>query len=164
MSDIVILNGKVQHSITLDPGVWIFDDRKKRLDDFFLEENEQEDSLTVYKKNIGKQWDKELQEGSTPQEDREKLFVHKKDISGDWGIPFQPFLKNASPLETATKVTCHLQSDEKISLPLDFAKECILCFALDGKPIREQGPIHLLYKDGSNRKNPIVGVIRFEIE
>ncbi|MDN8677450.1 peptidyl-prolyl cis-trans isomerase, partial [Staphylococcus aureus] len=32
MSDIIMLTGKVNFTITLDPGVWIFDDRKVDLD------------------------------------------------------------------------------------------------------------------------------------
>jgi len=164
MNDIVLITGKVKYSITLDPGVWIFDDRKKRLKEFFQIQDKPIDPLTAYQQKIGQQWDKELQEGSTPSADREKLFVQKKDISGDWGISFRPFLENASPLETASFVVCHLQSGDNIAIPLDQAKESILCFALDGQPIREQGPIHLLYKDGSNRHDPIKGIIYFELK
>lgn len=164
MSNIVLITGNVKHSITLDPGVWIFDDRKKRLDEFFQEQEELIDPLTAYQQKMGQQWDKELQEGATPNADREKLFVQKKDISGDWGIPFHPFLQNASPSDTATTVLCHLQSGQCISLTLQQAKESILCFALDGKPIREQGPIHLLFKNGENRLDPIKGIIRFELQ
>lgn len=164
MSDIVLITGKVKHKITLDPGVWIFDDRKKRLDDFFLGEEHLENSLTLYQQKMGLQWDQELQEGSTPEVDREKLFVHKKDISGDWGIAFEPFLENATPLDTASSVICHLQSGEAVMLPLSQAKESILCFARNGKPIRENGPIQLIYKDGSNRHQPIQGIVCFELQ
>ncbi|KPD01293.1 hypothetical protein LR69_00450 [Geobacillus sp. BCO2] len=49
MNDIIVLTGKVKFRITLDPGVWIFDDRKVDMDAYFSEpapqptEAEQED-------------------------------------------------------------------------------------------------------------------------
>lgn len=162
MSDVILITGNVHHTITLDPGVWIFDDRKKRMDEFFHSEPEEDEAL-AYQKSIGKQWDKELSEGAAPPKENEPLFVHKKDISGDWGIPFAPFLANAKPKETASTVICHLSSEEKITLSLQEASNSILCFALDGKPIRETGPVHLIYGDGSNREQPIKGIVKFEI-
>lgn len=38
-----------------------------------------------------------------------------------------------------------------------------LLFALDGKPLTEDGPVHLLFKDGSNKDNPIKGVTKIKI-
>lgn len=35
MNDIIVLTGKVKFTITLDPGVWIFDDRKVDMDAYF---------------------------------------------------------------------------------------------------------------------------------
>ncbi|MEW9672824.1 peptidyl-prolyl cis-trans isomerase [Ammoniphilus sp. 3BR4] len=165
MADVVLIKGKVQHGITLDPGVWIFDDRKKRLEEFFKAE-EQEDEAAAYQRTIGQLWDKELREGAAlPDPEREKqLFVQKKDISGDWAVPFKPFLRNAHPLEDATTVVCHLESGEQVELDIETAMESILCFALDGKPIRSEGPFHLLFADGSNRNNPIKGIQQIEVK
>ncbi|RXT13621.1 peptidyl-prolyl cis-trans isomerase [Ammoniphilus sp. CFH 90114] len=165
MSDIILIKGKVQHGITLDPSVWIFDDRKKRLDEFFvLDVKEDED--TAYQRSIGQQWDKELSEGAAlPNPEKEKqLFVQKKDISGDWAVPFKPFLQNAQPIEGASAVICHLESGEHVELDLQTAMDSILCFARDGKPIRQEGPVHLLFADGSNRNEPIKGIQQFEVK
>lgn len=162
MSDVILITGNVYHTITLDPGVWIFDDRKKRLDEFF-KSHPVEDEALAYQEKIGKLWDKELSEGFVPTKESEQLFVHKKDISGDWGIPFAPFLANAKPKDTSSSVICHLSSTEQITLSMQEALGSILCFALDGKPIRENGPIHLIYGDGSNQEQPIKGIINFEI-
>lgn len=162
MSDVILINGNVEHTITLDPSVWIFDDRKKRIDEFF-QAPEEEDEALAYQKRIAKQWDKAVSEGFEPPKENEQLFIHKKDISGDWGIPLAPFLANAKPKDTASTIICHLSSEEKITLPLQKVSESIACFALNGKPIRENGPIHLIYADGSNREQPIKGIVRFEI-
>ena len=35
MNSIVPIKGNVQHAITMDPSVWIFDDRRIDLEDFF---------------------------------------------------------------------------------------------------------------------------------
>jgi hypothetical protein len=164
MSDIIQIFGRVKHSITLDPSVWIFDDRKKKLEEFF-ESTDEEDEQATYVEHVAKQWDKELTEGAAPTTKSENLFVHKKDISGDWAIPFRPFLQNATPLEDSQTVICHLQNGEKVTMPLDSARESILCFALDGRPIRgTDGPVYLLNRDGSNRTNPIKGIQSFEVE
>ena len=41
MENIILVNGKVKFSITLDPSVWIFDDRKLDLTTFFDEKKEE---------------------------------------------------------------------------------------------------------------------------
>ena len=41
MENIILVNGKVKFSITLDPSVWIFDERKLELTTFFDEKKEQ---------------------------------------------------------------------------------------------------------------------------
>ncbi|HJV46956.1 MAG TPA: peptidyl-prolyl cis-trans isomerase [Bacillota bacterium] len=164
MSEIVQILGNVKHPITLDPNLWIFDDRKKRLPEFF-NGKKQEDEQTIYAENMARLWEKSLEEGVAPTTQSEALFVHKKDISGDWGIPFRPFLNNAIPTENASKVMCFLSTKEKIEIPLTVALESILCFAIDGQPISgEDGPIHLYYGDGSNRDHPINGIQSFEIK
>ena len=40
MENIILLSGKVKYSITLDPTVWIFDDRKVDLSTYFSATNE----------------------------------------------------------------------------------------------------------------------------
>ncbi len=163
MSDVILVKGKVKHAITLDPGVWIFDDRKKHLEEFFKQDQLEDESL-AYQRKMGELWDKELREGATPASENKPMFIEKKDISGDWGMLFEPFLNNATPLDDATHVICHLLSGDSIELPLEKAKQSILCFALDGKPIREEGPVHLLFPDGSNRDEPIRGIEIFEVK
>jgi hypothetical protein len=39
----------------------------------------------------------------------------------------------------------------------------LMCFAKDGKPIREGGPVLLYLADGSNRHAPIDGITGLEL-
>lgn len=160
MDNIVLVKGNVNYTITLDPGVWIFDDRKKRLNEFFEQEVEVKEDQD-YAEKAAKQWDETMKNGVTP---KRESFVEKKDISGDWGIPFYPFLMNAEPNPSATQVVCQLASGESVALDMKQAKESIICFALDGRTIREDGPIHLYFADGSNRNQPIKGIVVFEVK
>ena len=66
MESIAQIKGNVKYSITLDPSVWLFDDRKKRLEDFFIHSEIEEDQLEAYTKAASEHWDREVTEGSTP--------------------------------------------------------------------------------------------------
>jgi hypothetical protein len=165
VANVITVNGNVKFPITLDPSVWIFDDRKFKMEDFFANLGEEkteshEDELM----KIGQRWDRELTEGVIPTKQSEKLFVEKKKIVGDYGMNLQPFIKNAEPGSDASRLVCCLQNGEEVPLSLDEAYDAVLCFAIDGKPIREDGPVHLYYGDGRNMDNPIRGIIGFTIE
>ncbi|WP_231686857.1 hypothetical protein [Bacillus sp. JCM 19034] len=47
---VFFIDGDVQHPLTIDPTVWIFDERKVDLDTYFNEESITEDKDTAYKK------------------------------------------------------------------------------------------------------------------
>lgn len=164
MAEVITINGNVKFTITIDPSVWIFDDRKFKMEDFFAsigeeQQDEEDDSLM----KMGQQWDKELTQGVAPTKKSEQLFVEKKRIAGDYGMKLEPFLKNAEPKSEATMLRCELAQGEDVMLPLAEAYEAVLCFAIDGKPIREDGPIHLYYGDGRNMEAPIRGITRMVV-
>lgn len=56
METIIPIKGKVKYKITLDPGVWIFDDRKVDLNTYFSEDQKSRDALEEYTKSISKHW------------------------------------------------------------------------------------------------------------
>ncbi|MBO8171298.1 MAG: peptidyl-prolyl cis-trans isomerase [Bacillaceae bacterium] len=165
MAEVITITGNVKFPITLDPSVWIFDDRKLKMPDALENRNEtQPDLPQAPPSSVPLQWERELQDRNIPSLKSEKLFVEKKDISGDYGMKLGPFLGNAQPSEEAKEVICHLQQGEPVSIPLEQAKDAILLFALDGQPIRgEEGPVHLFLADGTNRDNPIKGIYKFEV-
>lgn len=159
MNSIIMINGKVNFQITLDPGVWIFDDRKVDLTTYFTQETEAKDELEEYTKSVSKHWDREIREGAIvpPTLKTERTFKKQKVLNGTFGIPFKPFLENAEIQDDATMVQ-FITVDEPMTVPLEKAYEIILGFSLKGKPLQEDGPIHLYFGDGSNASNPIKNI------
>ncbi|MGY3714060.1 peptidyl-prolyl cis-trans isomerase [Sutcliffiella cohnii] len=160
MENIIAIEGKVKFPITLDPGVWIFDDRRIDLNTYF-DKNEAGDAkdLEAYTKNISKHWDREIMEGAIypPTLKSEKKFEKEKVLTGTFGIKLSPFLKNAEPLDTAEEVV-FVTEDKKVVLSFKDAHDAIFCFSKNGKPLQTDGPVHLYYGDGSNKEEPIVSV------
>src|SRR5690349_12295754 len=156
MESIIPITGKVKYQITLDPSVWIFDDRKVDLNTYFNEQTETKDELEEYTKSVSKHWDREIMEGAIfpPTLKTEKKFLKQQLIEGTFGMPLKPFLENAEPNEGAETVIIK-QIDSEIELSLTEAKEMILCFSIDGKPLKEDGPIYAYYGNGSNQNSPI---------
>ena len=162
MENIILLSGKVNYSITLDPTVWIFDDRKVDLSTYFSTTNKIRNDLEEYTKSVSKHWDREIMEGAIypPTLKTEKKYEKEKMLTGTFGIPFQPFLKNAEPTEDAAALVIKTATAEH-ELPLDIANHLILGFSEEGKPLSEDGPVHVYFGDGSNRQNPIKYVKEF---
>ncbi|HDR5461839.1 peptidyl-prolyl cis-trans isomerase [Bacillus anthracis] len=154
MSEILFINGKVRFPITIDPTVWIFDDRKVDLTTYFDETRE----------NTSEHWDREIRDGAAFPPIQQSVKKYKKEqlITGTFGIPFHPFLANAEISDDATQVEIETV-DDTITLPLDTVKNAILGFSKEGKPLKEDGPVHLYYNDGSNRRNPIRNIRKFTI-
>lgn len=165
MENIILVNGKVKFSITLDPSVWIFDERKLELTTFFDKRKNKVNELEEYTKSISKHWDREITEGAAVPSvvKPEKKYVKELLLTGTFGIRFEPFLQNAEPYEEAKTVVIE-SIDNKYPIPIEEAKELILCFSSIGKPLKEDGPIHVYFGDGSNKQNPIKNVRNFCIK
>jgi hypothetical protein len=166
METIIPIKGKVKYKITLDPGVWIFDDRKVDLNTYFNEGQQSGDTLEEYTKSISKHWDREIMEGAVypPTLKTEVKFEKEKVLTGTFGIPLKPFLVNAEPEQTAKTVVIEYGENDQVSLSLEKASGLILGFSKDGKPLKEDGPLHVYYQDGSNKENPIKNVTGFTVE
>ncbi|MDM5189658.1 peptidyl-prolyl cis-trans isomerase [Bacillus sp. DX4.1] len=164
MSEILFINGKVRFSITIDPSVWIFDDRKVDLTTYFTETRDEQSELETYLKHTSEHWDREIRDGAAfpPINKSVKKFKKEQMITGTFGIPLQPFLQNAEITSEATHVEIHTTLDT-ITISLEAGKTAILGFSKDGKPLREDGPVHLYFGDGSNASNPIRNIRRFTI-
>lgn len=160
MENIIVIKGNVKFSITLDPSVWILDDRKIDLNTYFdRDHKDTSDQLTEYKKAISKQWDREISEGAALPKTQisERQLIKEKLIHGTFGIPLKPFLNNAEP-ENFAKSVIFETKDQEIEIPLSDACEFILAFSNKGKPLLEDGPIHVYFGDGSNKHSPIKNV------
>lgn len=165
MQTVIQITGNVQHAITLDPSIWIFDDRRIDLDAFFTKDYVEKDELEEYKKNIGKHWSREIMEGATfpPTLETEKAFEQSKDITGSYGIYLHHFLKNAQPTETATTITFEAANGEGFSYPLTELDTFILQYSSNGRPLQEDGPVYMLLKDGSNIEQPVKNITTIKI-
>jgi hypothetical protein len=165
MENIIIISGKVKYSITLDPGVWIFDDRRVDLTTFFSTKLESTNSLDEYTKAVSKHWDREIMEGAIypPTLKSEKKFEKEKVLTGTFGIPLKPFLLNSEPARDAN--TFVIQSTEgEYEYPLETAYDFILGFSDKGKPLTLDGPVHVYLGDGSNQQSPIKNIKGFIIK
>lgn len=164
MIEILFIDGKVRFPITIDPSVWIFDDRKVDLTTYFTEVKETESELETYTKEASKHWDREIREGALfpPVNKSVTRFEKEKIIKGTFGIPLKPFLQNAEMYEGAAHIEVHTESNV-ILLSLEEANEAILGFSKDGKPLKENGPVHLYFGDGSNVNAPIHSIHKFTV-
>ncbi len=166
MENIIQIYGNVKFTITLDPSVWIFDDRKAELHTFFDEGTTDNNQLEEYTKSISKHWDREIIEGAAipvQEKTNSRKFLKETLLTGTFGISFHPFLQNSEPNNEAKEIVIETR-EQNYSFPLAKGNELVLCFSDNGKPLREDGPVHLYFKDGSNKDLPIKNVTGFKIE
>ncbi|MFA8437627.1 peptidyl-prolyl cis-trans isomerase [Pueribacillus sp. YX66] len=164
MSDIIQFSGDIEYKITLDPSVWIFDDRKIELDKAFdIMGDRKLDDLESYTKKISKQWDKERSQGASfPPVNRSVQRMDKdKVLTETYVMPIQPFINNAEPAEHVETVSIVQKDGTTISIALSKIKDAFLCFSKNGKPLTKDGPVHLYFRDGSNRNKPIKNITEF---
>ncbi|MBE1553599.1 peptidyl-prolyl cis-trans isomerase [Sporosarcina limicola] len=166
MESIIPIKGNVRFKITLDPSVWIFDDRKIDLKTYFTEQRVEKDELEEYKRNMGQHWSREIMEGATfpPTLKTEKKFEKTKILTGTFGIFLKHFLKNAEPTEDAKTLSFESSTGDNYTFPITSADEFIFKYSDEGKPLLEDGPVHILFKDGSNATNPIRNIIAIRVD
>ncbi|MER2010270.1 MAG: peptidyl-prolyl cis-trans isomerase [Psychrobacillus sp.] len=165
MEFIIPITGAVKFNITLDPTVWIFDDRRIDLDEFFEGKYEYKDLDEEYTKVTSAHWSREIIEGSTnpPTLKSEKKYEKTKMLSNTYGIELTPFIQNAEPLKEAKHLIIET-SEGNHTISLDEMDDILVKFSHKGKPLREDGPVHIIKKDGSNLNDPIRYVTAFRLE
>ena len=165
MESIVFIKGKVRFPLTLDPGVWIFDDRKEEIEHYFHAEKKQVNELEEYTIAASKHWEKEIREGATmpPTLKTERKFEKQRLLEGTFVIPFLPFLENSEPAPEADSIIVETE-DGSHRFSMEEAKEFALGFSIDGKPIKGDGPLYIYFGDGSNINDPIRRVRSFSIQ
>ncbi|MEK4079190.1 peptidyl-prolyl cis-trans isomerase [Solibacillus silvestris] len=162
---IIPIKGAVKFELTLDPTVWIFDDRKLDLNTYFVSEKVEENN-EKYLREMGAHWSREIMEGAVfpPTLKTERKFDRKGMMTGTFGMEIKPFLKNAEIADSANEVVFECTTGEEVAFPLQQAETFILKFSQDGKPLLEDGPVHVLFADGSNVENPIKNVRAIRIQ
>lgn len=153
---VISMKGNIKYAITLDPGVWIFDDRK-----FLFNQDLVTKKAAIDSEIETIDQERQISEGNIlpPTLQSEKKYKKQKMLEGTFAIYFEPFLNNAEPNPTAT--TCIFHSvDGKHSFSLEEARKLLFCFCKNGKPLRKGGPIHVYSADGTE---PITNVTEIVI-
>ncbi|HET7616120.1 MAG TPA: peptidyl-prolyl cis-trans isomerase [Bacillales bacterium] len=137
MPDIILLTGNVDYAITLDPGAWLFDDRKFDLNEYFEHPHELDEPPRKFKK-------------------RDLL----KENRYSFAVPLKPYLLNAEPKAGAETVVIETKNGERHEIPFSAAESGILAFAKDGRFLTDNGPAHFYHGDGSNKDQPITEITK----
>ncbi|MCJ7843267.1 peptidyl-prolyl cis-trans isomerase [Lederbergia sp. NSJ-179] len=162
MNMIMTIKGKVKFPITLDVGAWIFDDRRIDLDTYFSKEEKQE-AAKEEATTASKHWDRSIKEGAVPPRKPPKRYEKAKMLTSTFGIKLEPFLKNAEPDPDATLLIFETNAEE-VSIPLEDGYKIIVQFSNKGKPLKEDGPVHILLPEATNFDHPIKNVKAFRVE
>ncbi|WP_332257495.1 hypothetical protein [Oceanobacillus manasiensis] len=161
---IIPISGNVTYPITLDPTVWIFDDRKILLEEAFDKKQEEQEEDNELEK-ASKRWNREVyqQNIKPPVNQSIKKFEREKILTNSYVIPLKDFIANTEVNASAENAIL-IAGEKKIRISLDLLKDSYFLFAVDGKPLKDDGPVHLYYKDGSNRGEPIKNITKIIIE
>lgn len=161
---IVQLTGHVNYNITLDPTVWIFDDRKVLLEDAFIERVEVPHEGIDALENAADRFNREIYRASVkpPVNKSINRFEREKILKNSYVMPLRDFLQHAE-VKTGSRDVTLTTVNGLINISLHDLQECYLLFAVKGKPVKEEGPVHLYLKDGSNKDNPITGIQKITI-
>ncbi|WP_186577592.1 hypothetical protein [Aquibacillus kalidii] len=161
---IIQLAGKVKYPITLDPTVWIFDDRKIIFDDAFGNNKAQIDKEDSELQQASDRFNRELYEVVKPPVNKSiNRFEKEKILTNTYVMPIVDFINTAEMETEANKVILETINGSA-TITIDELTNCLLLFASNGKPIQDQGPVHLYFGDGSNKTNPIKGIKKIIID
>lgn len=155
---IVPIKGNVTYPITLDPTVWIFDDRKVLLDQAFSSNPDVATKEEPYEKTE-RIWNQEVyQQKIKPPVNRSiKRFERDQILKSSYVMPINDFIDHAK-IKPEAKEAILVTKETHHTIPVESLIDSYLLFAIEGKPLKDDGPVHLFYKDGSNRNQPITGV------
>lgn len=165
MDMIIPVKGAVKFPITIDPTVWIFDDRKVDLDEFFSEQYQEVNQEDEYTDVTSKQWSREITEGAVfpPTLKSEKKYERTKLLTNSYAMPLESFIKNAEPAPDASTLVIETEGSE-VRYSLADLPTLLVQFSKEGKPLKEDGPVYLLHKDRSNLNAPLKYVSAFRVE
>ncbi|SET86414.1 hypothetical protein SAMN05421676_109135 [Salinibacillus kushneri] len=162
---IVQLAGNVKFPLTLDASVWIFDDRKVEFDKAFQDHTAQETDEEEELEKASNRWNREVyqQKLNPPVNKSISKFERKKILDSTYVMNIKPFLETAEVNESATSALLETNHGEE-EISLDTLENGYFLFAVDGKPVKEDGPLHFYFGDESNKNTPIKGITGIKIK
>lgn len=153
---IIPIKGNVKFPITLDPSVWIFDDRRIKFDEVFsdmLDTREEQEHTFSSEERFNREVVQATNDNKPiPRKDADEI------LKSTYVIPFKPFFENAGANEEATSATIVQADGIEITLDLEELANSYFLFSFEGKPLKEDGPVHIYFSDGTNKDDPIKGV------
>ncbi len=159
---IIQLGGKVNFPITLDASVWIFDDRKILFEEAFTQKKEtkEDDSL----KRAAERFNQEIyqQKINPPINKSINKFEREKILKNTYVMPIKSFVESAEFKDDAKSVLLTTSKGD-VEISLEQLLNSYLLFADKGKPLADEGPVHLYFTDGSNRDKPIKGIKKITV-
>lgn len=158
---IVPITGNVNFPITLDPSVWIFDDRKIKFEDAFNADVKMPAEKEFIFSSDGR-FDREVFQSTNDNRPISKV-EGKEILQNSYVMHLHPFLKTAEISKDASDATIIQTDGSEQKLSLDQLKNTYLLFSWEGKQLKEDGPVHIYFTDGSNKDNPIKQVSKIII-
>lgn len=157
---IVPIIGNVKYPITLDPSVWIFDNRKIKFENAFktgIETLEAEEELTA-----AEQFNREIFQFTNENPPINK-FDSEEILKNSYVMPIKSFLETAEVHKNAASATILQKDGNAQEIPFETLYDALLLFSWKGKPLKD-GPVHLYFRNGSNFSNPIKQVNKIKIK
>lgn len=142
------IKGNTKFNITLDATTWIFDDRKVKIED--LEQGIFNGEKPIeFENNVA--WNRAILEGATnpPTLNSETTYKRRSFLKDTYVINAMPFIKNAEPNESATKVVLKNDQDS-IDIPIEQWPYLFFQFSKEGKMIYNDGKIDAFTYDQEN--------------
>ncbi|AUZ38482.1 hypothetical protein [Bacillus sp. MBGLi79] len=157
---VIQVKGNVTYPITIDPSVWIFDDRKFSFD----RKGGSQDTLQSTGDESELDSERVIREGriAPPTLKTEKQYEKQKLMNGSFAMRLGTVLKNAEPNSSATQCV-FVTSSGKAAVSLETALNSIVHFSEAGKPIQEGGPVHIYFENPVHHKQPITDLKEIEI-
>ncbi|WLV25647.1 hypothetical protein QR721_05425 [Aciduricibacillus chroicocephali] len=129
---IVLIKGSVKYDITLDPSVWIFDDRKLSLEDY-LKNDPSKSGL-----------DSESRNSKSPTERSSRKSTLSVSETGSYVMELKFFIERAEPFEEAQSAQLKAADGTSLALlSMTELRNSVLLFSIDGKQIKDKGPVYL---------------------
>jgi len=146
---IILIKGNIKYPLTLDPSVWIFDDRKIPFENFLSGKDDTKDCEKIY--------DSYEYKIKPPVQASLEKFKQAGPGSGSYVMPLKPFLERSEPaIESNNAILLAKNNTIMAELSMNELMESALLFAIDGKQISEDGPVHL-YLSNNQTSVPIKG-------
>lgn len=159
MDSIIQVSGLIKFPITIDPTVWIFDDRKLTEETLFSQQ-EDKNTLEEYTKEASKHWDREITQGAKLPE--KQTFKKVALITGTFYMPLSPFIQNSEPTNKSKNINISTTT-QNFTFPLSILDDMYLLFCKQGKPLTYDGPVHLYLRSKGRDQKPIKNIQTFHI-